>query len=89
MLTPKQQVIEEFELNHRKMVLDIDNLVSSEFCEEMSVKAGFDREISQEEAKKMAEIIGKVYLISHCNTCTACNPKYRINLSTLSQETEK
>lgn len=58
------------------MVRDIDNLVSSEFCEEVSCKAGFDREISQKEAKEMAEIIGKVYLISHCITCNACDRKY-------------
>lgn len=64
-------------LNYWKMVRDIDNLVSSEFCEEVSCKAGFDREVSQEEAKEMANIIGKVYLISHCLSCHACDKKYK------------
>lgn len=67
------------ELDYWKMVRDIDSLVSSEFCEEVSCKAGFDREISQEEAKTMANIIGKVYLISHCISCCACDTKYKIN----------
>lgn len=64
------------DLNYWKMVRDIDNIVGTEFCEEVSCKAGFDREMSQQEAIKMAEIIGKVYLISHCITCDACDKKY-------------
>jgi succinate dehydrogenase/fumarate reductase-like Fe-S protein len=66
------------ELNYKKMVNDINNIVSSEFCEEMSVRADFDREISQKQAKQMAHIIGEVYSIAHCITCKACSSKYHI-----------
>jgi len=32
---------------------------------------------TQEDSEKMAELLGQIYLISHCLHCTACQGKYK------------
>jgi hypothetical protein len=34
------------------------------------------KKYTQAEAKKMADIIGRIYGVAHCLTCTACQTKY-------------
>ncbi len=66
-------------LNYKDMVKHVDRLVNNDFCASMEMKLIPDsREYSQLEAKKMANIISKVYSISHCRTCVACQHKYII-----------
>lgn len=65
------------ELNYKKMVEDVDNIVESDFCFDMDCKLmPNSKKYTQREAKAMAEIIGRIYLIAHCVTCTACQKKY-------------
>lgn len=70
-------------LDYKRMVEEIDKLVNTDFGEDMSFKAnvtvnGEYKEISQEDARKMANIIGSVYLISHAIDCDNCGKKYKI-----------
>jgi hypothetical protein len=64
-------------LDYLKMLEDINLLVESGFCEEMCAKSY----IGKYDALKLAKIVGKVYLISHCTHCEACQGKYKINLT--------
>ena len=64
-------------LDYKKMIESIDKLVNTDFSEDMSYKAnirvdGKFNEISQEDARDMANIIGQVYLISHAAHCRNC-----------------
>lgn len=60
------------------MIEDINELVQTDFAFDMDCHAlPNSKPFTQEEASQMAHIIGKVYSIAHCNTCTACNGKYR------------
>lgn len=70
-------------LDYKRMVEEIDKLANTDFGEDMSFKAnvtvnGEYREISQEDARKMANIIGSIYLISHSIHCSNCGKKYKI-----------
>ena len=66
-------------LDYKKMVEDIDNLVETDFHAEMELKQLPDsKRYTQAEAKEMQHTIGKVYLISHCIHCRACQGKYLI-----------
>lgn len=69
--------LEEHALDGHRMLKDIANLVQNDFCADMELKAGFNREFTQEDAREMAKIITKVYSIAHQVTCTAHN-EYRI-----------
>ena len=64
-------------LNWEKMVREIDNLVETDFCEEMAVKElPHSKPYIQKEAKQMAELLGKVYSIAHACDCGACQKDY-------------
>lgn len=72
----------EKELDYKKMIEDINDLVETDFGEDMSLRANIEYcgkllDISQRDAREMANIIGKVYLISHCVHCESCGVKYR------------
>lgn len=65
-------------MNYLKMLEDIEELVNNGFCYDMSAKQiPKMKEYNQEEAKQMANIIGKIYLISHSIHCKACQTKYK------------
>lgn len=52
---------------------EIDELVSTEFCEDMmKIHAFDDLKFSQKDADKMAGIIGSVYMYAHRIHCDAC-----------------
>ena len=66
-------------LNYFKMLEDIDELVDTDFMLDMECKLLPDaKEYTQEESKQMADILTRVYSISHCTHCEACQPKYKI-----------
>lgn len=69
-------------LDYKKMVTEIDEMVSIDFCEEMEVKSittGKGMFFSHEDSVKMAQLLARVYSVAHCVHCGACNKKYRIN----------
>lgn len=64
-------------LDYKKMVEEIEDLVSTDFFLDMELKTiPKSKPYTQREAKIMAETISKVYSISHCTTCTSCQIKY-------------
>jgi hypothetical protein len=64
-------------LNLRQMLDDIRLLVENDFCFDMDLKTmPNSKEYTQDEARQMAWIIGRVYSIAHCTTCEACQKKY-------------
>ena len=68
-------------LDLEKMIRAIDELVNTDYCEDMSFKANIARdgkfeEISQEDARNMANILGQVYLISHAIDCKQCSNRW-------------
>jgi len=70
-------------LDYKKMIEEIDILVDTDWGEEMSLLAnittnGKYKEISQEDARAMANVIGQVYLISHSLHCSNCCKKYKL-----------
>lgn len=59
------------------MLQDIDDLVQTDFCTEMDMKLlPKSKEYTQKEAKEMANLLGKIYLISHAIHCKSCGKKY-------------
>lgn len=64
------------ELDTERMIKEIAELVRTDFSFDMDCKLGFEREFTQEEARHMAHLLGRVYSISHCITCDACQTKY-------------
>lgn len=65
-------------INHRKMLNDICNLVETNFCFEMDCRnLPNTKPFTQEEAKEMNRIIGRVYLIAHGIHCV-CGNRYRV-----------
>lgn len=69
------------ELDYKKMLKEINDLVETDFGEDMSLRANIEYcgkllDISQRDAREMANIIAKVYLISHCIHCKSCGAKY-------------
>lgn len=78
-------MIKKIDVNYLKMLQDIDEIVNTDFTEDMNMKAnitysGTHRLISQDDARKMANIIGSVYLISHAIHCENCGSKYKKTL---------
>jgi hypothetical protein len=70
-------------LQYKKMVEDICKLVETDFCGSMEMnliprKDGTFREISQENARELIDIVSKVYLIAHCIHCEACQHRYSV-----------
>lgn len=63
-------------LDYPKMLEEINELVSTDFCGSMCDNSNLT--YTQEQAKTMASIIGKVYSIAHCTHCKACQQKYII-----------
>ena len=65
-------------LAHYKMLEEINTLVVTDFCEEMSMKSMKEcsEKYTQEEATQMADLLGRIYLIAHCIHCHACQTKY-------------
>lgn len=83
--TNTKQKGSEKKLDYKKMVEDINNLVETDFAEDMSMRAnithsGKHQEIKQEDAREMASLLARVYLISHCVHCESCGAKYRKDL---------
>jgi len=67
-------------LDFKQMVMDIDKIASSNNCAELGLLLmPRSREITQEEAKQAIDMLGRIYMISHCLTCSSCNRKYRVN----------
>ena len=61
-------------LDHYRMLEEICELVENDFCADMEVQEKY----SQEDAKKMTEILGQVYLIAHCIGCRACQHRFSL-----------
>jgi hypothetical protein len=62
-------------LNYKKMLQDICELVENDFSAEMEAKL-LGARFTQGEAADMAGLIAKVYSISHCLHCEACQHRY-------------
>lgn len=68
------------------MMQEICQLVNNDFCFEMECKlipveteqGSESKTYTQGEARQMAYLLGRVYSISHCLTCTSCRTKYLI-----------
>ena len=69
------EIVQRRFAEHYKWLERIDELVNNDFCDSMEVVASDDGIISQEEAKRMAEILAKVYSYSHRIHCEACAKK--------------
>lgn len=82
--TQREEIIKDLKsktdnLNYKKMVKDIYKLVGTDFAMDMDRKClPHSNPYTQEEANKMAGIIGQIYFISHCYYCKACQGKYLI-----------
>lgn len=62
---------------HLEMLKDIDELVETDFAFDMECKRiSRSKPYTQKEAKKMSELIGEIYLISHAIYCETCGAKY-------------
>lgn len=80
--TQREEIIKDLKsktdnLNYKKMVKDIYKLVGPDFAMDMECLP-HSNPYTQEEANKMAGIIGQIYFISHCYYCKACQGKYLI-----------
>jgi len=61
------------ELDYHKMIKDIDDLVRSDFVFDMECRLiGKSNKYTQKEAKKMADLLARIYSISHIEHCFAC-----------------
>jgi len=59
------------------MLKDINQLVDTDYMFEMELKRlPHSKPISQKDARKVIDLLGKVYLISHAIDCGACQRKY-------------
>jgi cytosine/adenosine deaminase-related metal-dependent hydrolase len=68
------------QLDTERMVKEIANLVESDFCFDIDARFASDEpKFTQEEAKQMAWLLGRVYSIAHCIHCTACQRKYLLD----------
>lgn len=66
-------------LDYKKMLKEIDKIMQTDFMFEMDCKAlPNSKPFTQKEAKKMRDELMKIYKISHCIHCSACNDKYKI-----------
>ena len=66
-------------LDYKKMVQEIDKLTTSDFLFDMDChNLPKSKPYTQEEAQEMCDILMKIYLIAHCNSCKSCQTKYII-----------
>ncbi len=64
-------------LNYKKMLKDINDLVNTDFCQDTECKLiPKAKPYTQDEAKQMAQLLGRVYSISHCIFCISCQRGY-------------
>ena len=65
-------------LDHYRMLREIADMVENDFCADMDSRFATSGEVkfTNEEAKEMAHMLGKIYSIAHCITCRACQGKY-------------
>ncbi len=57
---------EILELDYEKMIKAVDDLVQTDFCFDINCKSiPKSKPYTQEEAKKMASLLGGIYMISH------------------------
>ena len=63
-------------LDYLKMLKEICKLTETDFCMDMELRQ-LGGKYTQREAERMSDILGKVYSISHCWHCTACQLKYK------------
>jgi hypothetical protein len=64
-------------LDYKKMLEKIDALVCTDFCADMDWKTTpKTKPFTQKESEQMAQLLGRVYSISHCIHCTACQSKF-------------
>lgn len=70
-------------LDYKKMIKAVDKIMQTDFMFEMDCKSMPNpTPFTQEEAEKMRDELMKIYTISHCVSCTACNNKYLIKKKT-------
>lgn len=68
-------------LNYKKMIEDIVGILDIDFLFDMDVKTMPKGEpYTQEEAKRMAEMLGKVYKVAHSIGCKACQSDYAVKM---------
>lgn len=72
------------ELDCKKIAEDGYKIITGNFSflEDMDWKANAPTkqpEFTQKEAKKMARILGRLYMVLHCVECESCGAKYRKN----------
>ena len=65
-------------LDYHKMLKEICKLTENDFCSEMELRQ-LEGKYTQKEAERMSELLGKIYSISHCIHCKACQLKYKLN----------
>lgn len=76
-MTPSKSKVR---LDYKRMVDEIDALVETDFCFDMDSRFVDEKpQWTQDEAKQMAHLLGRIYSIAHCNTCTACQGTYSIS----------
>ncbi len=64
-------------MDYLKMLKEIDSLIFTGFIGEMENKLMPDSEpYTQEESKKMAELLTKVFKIAHSIHCKSCGKEY-------------
>lgn len=68
----KHTTTDRSKLDMEKMLKAINEIVQVDFAQEMSIRD----EYTQEEAKRMSEVIDSVYMVVHCMDCKACARKW-------------
>jgi succinate dehydrogenase/fumarate reductase-like Fe-S protein len=77
----EEKEVEAFcaKLDYKRMLQEINDLLQSDFVFDMSCRLASEPPVfSPEEAEQMASLLGRLYSISHCISCTSCNGKYQI-----------
>ena len=62
----------QHKLRYRQMLRDINNLVDNDFGLDMEGKYFTNTKFTHKESMKMADILAKIYGISHTIDCEAC-----------------
>jgi len=67
------------ELDYKRMVEEIDKIVNNEDFGNLELSLmPKSKPYTQKEAGKMMKMLGQVYRVAHCVTCTACARRYMI-----------
>lgn len=66
-------------MKYKQMVEDIHAILETDQAYEFIDfrRMPNSKPFTQEEAEQMSDMLGHIYKISHCITCTACGSKYR------------